>query len=98
MELDYDYIKNLIKDKLGSDEYDLDMLSCTLLKLVDEHKINIYEATQYLLDTEGSEELLQIFLDNPMFMWWFPAGMVSDILAVPAAKTVVDKYLKEAFQ
>lgn len=53
MELDFNHIRNMIEDMLGSNEYDLDMLSCTLLKLVDEHKINIYEATQYLLDTEG---------------------------------------------
>ena len=91
MELDYVYIRELIKDHLWSDEYDLDMLSRTLLDLVDQHIINIYEATQYLLDTEGTDELCQIFLDYPRFMWWFPAGLVSDILAVPAVKSIIDK-------
>lgn len=95
MELDYDYIRTMIEDRLGNEGYDLDMLSRTLLELVDEHKINIYEATQYLLDTEGNIEIMQIFLDYPRLMWWFPIGMVSDILAVPAAKDIIDKYLQE---
>ena len=95
MELDYDHIRRLIEDKLGSNEYDLDMLSCTLIELVDQQRINIYEATQYLLDTEGSDELCQIFLDYPRFMWWFPDGMVSDILDVPDVNAVMDRYLQE---
>lgn len=92
MELDYDYIRCKIEGRLGSG-YDFDMLGRTLLELVDQQLIDIYEATQYLLDTERSEELSQIFLDYPRFMWWFPNGMVSDILAAPSARDIIDKYL-----
>ena len=99
MELDFDHIRNMIEDELDAHDgqYDLDMLSWALLKLVDEKKLNIYEATQYLLDTEGSEELLFLFTDNPQFMWWFPDGMIKAIWDVPGVKDIAFKYWEDMY-